>query len=68
MCAGAMLISQLGRCVFGAADPRQGCCGSVYDLPGDPALGGVTRWQAGLLAEECAALLTAFFQQKRQRR
>lgn len=66
MCAGAMVMSQLGRCVFGAADPRQGCCGSVYDLPGDPALGGGTQWQAGILAEECAAPLTAFFQQKRR--
>ena len=49
MCAGAMVMSQLGRCVFGAADERQGCCGSLYDLPGDPALGAVTRWQGGLL-------------------
>ena len=38
MCAGAMVMSQLGQCVFGAADPHQGCCGSVYDLPGDAAL------------------------------
>ena len=65
MCAGAMVMSQLSRCVFGAADPRQGCCGSVYDLPGDAVLGGVTRWQGGLLQEECAALMTTFFQRKR---
>ena len=65
MCAGAMVMSQLGQCVFGAADPRQGCCGSVYDLPGDAVLGGVTRWQGGLLQEECAALMTTFFQRKR---
>ena len=66
MCAGAMVMSQLGQCVFGAADPRQGCCGSVYDLPGDAALGGSTRWQSGVLAEECAALMTAFFQRRRE--
>lgn len=65
MCAGAMVMSQLGRCVFGAADPRQGCCGSVYDLPGDAALHGVTRWQGGLLAEECAGLLADFFAKRR---
>ena len=65
MCAGAMVMSQLARCVFGAADPRKGCCGSVYDLPADPLLGGVTRWEAGLLAEECAALLAGFFQERR---
>ena len=66
MCAGAMIMSQLDRCVFGAADPRQGCCGSVYDLPADAALGGATRWQGGVLQEDCAALMTAFFQKKRE--
>ena len=65
MCAGAMVMSQLGECVFGAADPRQGCCGSVYDLPGDEALHGLTRWVGGVLAEECAGLMKAFFQQRR---
>ena len=65
MCAGAMVMSQLGRCVFGAADPRQGCCGSVYDLPGDKALHGVTRWTGGVLAEACAALMTDFFAKRR---
>lgn len=66
MCAGAMAVSQLGACVWGASDPRMGCCGSVYDLPADPALGAITRWQSGLLAEECAALLTQFFGEKRR--
>lgn len=66
MCAGAMVMSQLGQCVFGADDPRQGCCGSVYDLPGDAALGGLTRWQSGLLAEECAAMMTDFFRTRRK--
>ena len=65
MCAGAMVMSQLGQCVFGAFDPRQGCCGSVYDLPGDGALHGSTKWVGGVLAEECAELMRAFFQQKR---
>ena len=65
MCAGAMVMSQLGQCVFGAADERQGCCGSVYDLPGDEALHGVTRWQSGLLSDDCAALISEFFAKKR---
>ncbi len=65
MCAGAMVMSQLSRCVYGAADERQGCCGSVYDLPGDSALHGVTRWEAGLMADECRQLLQDFFQQRR---
>lgn len=65
MCAGAMVMSQLSRCVYGAADERQGCCGSVYDLPGDTLLHGVTHWEAGVMAEECRSLLQAFFQQRR---
>ena len=65
MCAGAMLMAQLGQCVYGAADPRLGCCGSVYDLPDDPALGGRTQWVAGVCAEECAALLQNFLREKR---
>lgn len=65
MCAGAVVMSQLSRCVYGAADERQGCCGSVYDLPGDAALHGVTRWEAGVMADECRSLLQAFFQQRR---
>ena len=65
MCAGAMVMSQLTRCVYGAADERQGCCGSVYDLPGDAALSGVTSWQAGVMAEECSQLMRDFFAGRR---
>lgn len=65
MCAGAMVMSQLSRCVYGAADERQGCCGSVYDLPGDAALHGTTCWEAGVMEDECRSLLQAFFQQRR---
>ena len=67
MCAGALVMSRLGRCVFGAADPDRGCCGSVYDLPADPALGGSTRWEAGAEEAACQALLNDFFAARRQR-
>jgi len=66
MCAGAMTQCQLERCVYGADDSRMGCCGSVYDLPQDPALGGGTRWQGGVLASECSALLSRFFTSLRE--
>ena len=65
MCAGAMVMSQLTDCVFGAADEKQGCCGNVYDLPGDPALAGQTKWQSGVLAEECAEMMRSFFHNRR---
>ena len=67
MCAGAMVMSRLGRCVFGAADAEKGCCGSVYDLPMDPALGAATPWeQREEEAEECQRLLTESFRAKRK--
>ena len=65
MCAGAMVMSQLSQCVYGAADEKQGCCGSVYDLPGDPALAGQTKWQSGVLAEECGEMMRTFFAGRR---
>ena len=65
MCAGAMVMSQLSACVFGAADEKQGCCGSVYDLPGDAALCASTTWHAGVMAEECGDMMRGFFAHKR---
>jgi tRNA(adenine34) deaminase len=65
MCAGAMVMSRVGKCVFGVPDPEKGCCGSIYDLPADPALNGATRWEQGALEGECRALLDRFFQAKR---
>jgi tRNA(adenine34) deaminase len=61
MCAGALLMSRLGRCVFGAADPAAGCCGSVYDLPADPLLHGSTVWEHGILEKECLEILKKGF-------
>lgn len=65
MCAGAIINSRLLRVVYGARDPKAGCCGSVTDLFALPfnhrpeAVGGV-------LEEECAGALRAFFQAKRK--
>ena len=65
MCAGAIVMSRVGKCVFGAADPEKGCCGSVYDLPADPALGSVGSWEQSDNAEECRQLLQAGFHKRR---
>ena len=53
------------ECVFGAYDPKQGCCGSVYDLPHDPAFSRHVPCIGGVLEEECAEMLRAFFAEKR---
>ena len=64
MCAGAAINSRLARVVYGAADPRAGCCGSVANLFHMP-LGHSPALTAGVRAEECAALLRAFFEVRR---
>ncbi len=66
MCAGALLHARLRRVVFGAPDPKTGVAGSVLDLFANRQLNHQTRVQGGVLANECGALLQAFFQQKRQ--
>ena len=65
MCAGAMVMAQLGACVFGAYDEKQGCCGSVYDLPHDPAFYHRVTCLGGVMEKECAELLKVFFSEKR---
>ncbi len=65
MCTGAMIMACLGQCFFGASDPKQGCCESLYALASDPAFYWQVTCAGGLLAEEAQALLTAFFAERR---
>ena len=65
MCAGALMMAELDGCVFGAYDPRQGCCGSVYTLPQDPAFFHRVSCVGGVLEEQCGALLRRFFVERR---
>lgn len=60
MCAGAIGWSQLSRLVYGAADPKRG-----YTLIAPKALHPKTQVTAGILADECSALMQSFFQHKR---
>lgn len=66
MCAGAMLHARLPRVVYGAADPKTGAAGSVVDLFAEPRLNHQTRVAGGVLAEECGALLSGFFRERRR--
>ena len=61
MCAGAILNARIDQVCFGARDPQAGACGSVFDLFQED-LGRHPRVYAGVLREECAALLQGFFQ------
>jgi len=68
MCSGAMLHARLPRVVYGAADAKTGAAGSVVDLFAEPRLNHHTQVQRGVLAEECGALLSDFFRQRRGQR
>jgi tRNA(adenine34) deaminase len=68
MCAGAALAARVGRLVFGADDPKAGACGSLYNLCADPRLNHEVPVVPGVLADEAAGLLTAFFGERRDGR
>ena len=65
MCAGALVAARLGRVVFGAADPRAGACGSLYNLCADPRLNHELPVTHGVRAAECSELLAEFFAARR---
>ncbi len=65
MCAGAAWASRIERVVFGAADMKAGATGSLYHLGSDPRLNHEFETVAGVRAEECADVLTAFFGERR---
>ena len=65
MCAGAIVLARVPRVVYGAADPKAGAAGSVLDVLAHPRLNHRPNVAGGLLAAECAALLTDFFGSRR---
>ena len=65
MCAGAIVLARLPRLVFGATDPKAGAAGSVLNVLDEPRLNHRPQVESGLLAEECADLLRAFFAPRR---
>ena len=65
MCAGAVLNARVPTVVFGAADPKAGACGTLYNLAADPRLNHETTVVRGVSERECATLLREFFAQRR---
>jgi tRNA(adenine34) deaminase len=65
MCAGAIVLARIPRVVFGTTDPKAGAAGSVLDVLAEPRLNHRPVVEGGVLADECAAVLRAFFAARR---
>jgi tRNA(adenine34) deaminase len=65
MCGGALVNARLDRLVYGAADMAAGACLSLYNVCDDPRLNHRVDVEVGVRAEECATLLTNFFEARR---
>ncbi len=66
MCVGAILHARVKRVVFAAMEPKTGVCGSVMNLPNEPKLNHHATFIGGVLADECGAMLKAFFAERRK--
>lgn len=65
MCAGAIIHARIGRVVFGAADPKTGAAGSVFEILGTDRLNHQVAVTGGVLGEECGERLRQFFRSRR---
>ena len=65
MCAGALVVARIKQVFFGAHDPKTGACGSVINISNHKSLNHRIEVHGGILAEECSAVVSEFFQKKR---
>ena len=65
MCAGALVNARMARVVYGATDPKAGAGGSLYNLLAEPRLNHRCVVETGVMAEQCGAVLKAFFAARR---
>ena len=65
MCAGALVLARLDRLVYGCDDPKTGAVRSLYNIVQDERLNHRVEVTSGVLADECGALLSDFFRQRR---
>lgn len=66
MCSGALIMSRVGRLVFGAPDPKMGCMGGAANLNELPRANHTLELSPGVLQTECTVLLQEFFRKKRK--
>jgi tRNA(adenine34) deaminase len=68
MCAGAIILARVKRVVYGAADPKGGCCGTLMNLLGDERFNHQSEVTSGVLEKECGQMLSDFFRGIRERK
>jgi tRNA(Arg) A34 adenosine deaminase TadA len=66
MCAGAIVNARFKMVIFGCYDEEAGCCGSLYQLCGDPRFKTKVAVKGGVIEEECKSIIKQFFQNKRK--
>lgn len=67
MCSGAIILSRIKRVVYGAADPKGGCAGTLMNLLQDDRFNHQCEVVAGVLETECGTMLSDFFRKIRAR-
>ena len=65
MCMGALVHARVARLVYGAADPKWGAAGSLYDFAADPRLNHRVEIVRGVLEDDCRRLIQEFFRSRR---
>ncbi|MDO4502796.1 MAG: nucleoside deaminase [Coriobacteriia bacterium] len=68
MCAGLLHQARVDRCVYGAPDQKAGALGTLYKMNEDSRLNHTYEVRAGVLEQECVAVLREFFAQRRKKR
>ena len=67
MCAGAIINARLDMIVFGCYDEAEGCCGSLYQLCGDPRFKTKVSVMGGVMEHQSLSLLKEFFNSRRKK-
>ena len=68
MCSGAIVQARVENVIYGASDPKYGCCGSCIDLVGENKFNHQAKIISGVLEEECSMLMKNFFKELRERK
>ena len=68
MCAGALVMCRVDRVVYGAPDAKAGACESLFNIVQHPALNHRLEVTAGILEDDCRAIMQRFFRERRGRK